>query len=164
MTNPIAPATPRPPSPTPPSTPANSAQNKGTGRGRKPGTPAKERPAIPSDMFVIEEVAEENRGQFKRRREERTEDQVRVDNTVMDVFKKWQAAGGPRAWGRCPVFVWALPKDLVETAEFLLGKAAMLHGVKIFYGQKGIIKDNKYQLSFTVVSRKIKEIEGQPKQ
>lgn len=127
-----------------------------SGRGRRPGTQPKERPAIPADLFVIEEVAEEERGKFKRAREERSAEQQAVDTMVMETYKKWKDAGRPKAWGRMPIRRWQLPPNLVDTATFLLGKAAALHGLRLYYGQKGIVINGKYQMTFCVTDKRTK--------
>lgn len=162
MTNPAAPqAAPRPAPPAAPAQPSGSGQGKG--RGRPKGAQPKNRPEIPDDLFTIKAVPEEERAALKRRREERSPKQQAVDNKVMDVYKEWKALGKPRVWGRMNVKVWPLPPNLVETAVFMLGKAAALHGLKLYYGQKGIIEDGAYQLSFCVVERRMK-VEGAPEQ
>lgn len=146
---------------------SNSGEGARRGRGRPVGSQPKNRPEIPDDMFVIVAVPEEDRGQFKRRREERSAKQQAADKMVMDVYKEWKALGQPRVWGRMPIKDWPLPPNLVESALFLLGKAAGLHGLKLYFGQKGVIKEENgkkvYHLTFCVVSKRVK-VEGAPEQ
>lgn len=140
-------------------TPAvNEEANKST-RGRKPGQKPKERKPLPADVFNIVEVSEENRVEHKRRREERSDQQKGIDKLVADMYVKWVNAGRPTNWADMPIHRWTLPTRYVEDAEFLLRKAAQLHGRKLIYGHKPVV-DGNTTLPFAVIARTARTPKG----
>lgn len=105
-------------------------------RGRKPGVPAKERAVIPAEHFKMVAVPAAERVTHKRRREDRTPQQIEVDNAVAEVYDNWVEAGRPANWADMPITLWPVPKTYADDAEFLLRKAAALHGRKLVFGQR----------------------------
>lgn len=105
--------------------PANTEKGK---RGRKAGSTAKVRQTLPPDAFVMEDVQEDERGAVRRQRGERTTQQIAVDAKVLAVYREWVAAGKPTKWVNMPVKKWAIEARYLDDAQFMLGKAASLHG------------------------------------
>lgn len=147
-----------PTQPKPPSAPTgqNAPANTPGKRGRKPGQMPKARPDLPANVFDISEVAEEQRVEHKRRREERSDQQKALDKLVADMYQKWIAAGRPTNWADMPIHEWTLPTTYADDAEFFLRKAASLHGRKLVFGHKvEFEKDGKKYttLPFAVIAR-----------
>lgn len=125
-------------------------------RGRKPGQQPKARPEIPDDEFnFIKQVAEEDRVDHKRRREDRSEKQKGIDEVVRANFEDWKAAGCPANWADMPVITWDVSPSFAEEAEFMLRKAAGLYGRKLVFGQKEPSTEypGKITLPFCVIAR-----------
>lgn len=133
----------------PPEKPAKST------RGRKPGTQAKVRQELPKDQFIIADVPEDERGNVKRARVERTAQQRAIDAKVLEVWRNWRDAGRPTIWNEMPVKEWPLDTRYEDDALFYLHKAATLHHKKLVVGD---IKrrDGKSRIPFCVVDRKQK--------
>ena len=132
-------------------------------RGRKAGSKAKVRAELPPDAFAIEEVPEDERGTVRRIRVERSKQQIAIDGKVLEVYRKWVAAGKPAKWTEMPVQMWPLDARYVEDALFFLGKGATLHGKKLIVGnvsnkqQNGRpYPDGKTRIPFCVIDHKKK--------
>lgn len=104
------------------------------GRGRRPGIPAKERAAIPLDEFKVTVVAEDNRAEFKRRRDDRSDEQTKVDGLIKDMYRAWIEAGSPVVWADLPIRTWTIATEHAENALFLLRKAARFLDRKLWFG------------------------------
>jgi hypothetical protein len=148
------------------STPAGPAQ------GSKPEAPSKGargKPRIvqqfPADAFQVKRpgtVAE--RSEYKRKREDRSDQQKAVDAMVWKVYEDWKEDGGPRKFVDIRIAVWPVPLNLEEDARHMLGKAAALFQRTLRYGDcPEIVVDGKkrVELSFYVVDRRT-EVEGAP--
>ena len=128
-------------------------------RGRKPGSVAKERPAIPADQFKVSSLDQVEKGEMRRKREERSAQQIATDKLAIAVHKQWVGMGSPRDWSKMPIKLWVLDRNLEDSAEFLLRKAATLYGFKLVFGQRGVYKEGKVHLAFCFIDRKAK-VEG----
>jgi hypothetical protein len=142
-----------PPLATPPT--SQSEQPVKSGRGRKPGSKARERQQLPADAFVMEEIPEEERGQYRRIRVERSEQQQKIDAKVLDTWRKWNEAGQPAKWDDMPIQFWLVPNRYAEDALFYLDKAAKFHGKKLVLGHVDKAKDKpgNTRIPFCVVNR-----------
>ncbi len=110
------------------------------GRGRKPGTVAKERAAIPADEFKLIELTDKVKGDRRRKREERTPQQKNVDQIVYDIFNKNVSTGLDRGtiadWADLSVYDWPITKSHAETAEFMIVKACRLYNRRPIWGER----------------------------
>lgn len=126
--NPPAPAVIKPPANVP------------AGRGRKPGTVAKERADIPAEEMQLIQLPEKEKADLRRKREERKPQQKAVDEVIWDVFKKNEDRGfetGTIAdWADLFVYDWAISKTHAETALFLINKACTLYHRKPVWGEQ----------------------------
>lgn len=135
-----------------------TAAEKARGRGRPRGSEAKTRPEIPADQFSIEVLADTDLGNYRRRRLERSDQQVAVDNMVLSVFNDWRLKGSPSDWSKMPVRRWIVDKNVDETARFMLRKAAALHGKRLIFGRE-VFVGGKSHITFIVTDRKEKDPE-----
>lgn len=128
-------------------------------RGRKAGSRARERAQLPPEAFVIEEIPEERRGENRRVRVERDDQQQKIDAKVFQVWQSWVAAGMPRKWDDMPVVSWVIPTKFAEDALFYLHKAANFHGKKLVTGNIQPVKDKpgSTRIPFCVITRTKKE-------
>lgn len=125
---------PTPPAPNSPSEPAAS------GRGRKPGVPAKARADIPADEMQLNLLPAKAQADLRRKREERKDQQKAVDQIVYDVFEENVSRGfgnGTIAnWADLFVYDWPITKTHAETALFLINKAARFYSRKPIFGEQ----------------------------
>lgn len=141
----------------PPATPAPRA-----GRGRKPGSKAKQRAQLPPEAFIIEDVPELERGPARRKRIERDAQQLSIDARVLAVYQEWLSMGKPTDWLKMPVKYWRIEKRYAEDAQFFLSKATQLIGKKLIIGDvKAIPKSSPpvVRIPFCVVDRPEKDDE-----
>lgn len=124
-------------------------------RGRPAGGAVKEYPPIPTDQFAIEILDDSDRGSYRRRRLERSAQQVAVDNMVMSVYRDWKKVGAPDDWSKMPVRRWVVDKNVEETARFMLRKAAALHAKRLIFGREVTVGD-KAHITFAITDRKEK--------
>lgn len=103
-------------------------------RGRPPGSEVKPLPDIPLDQFVIQEVPEDERGNTRRQRVERSRQQRSVDDKIMERYKAWRNAGKPTEWTEMPVVSWKLDSQYAGTAQKMLQKGALLHRKRLVIG------------------------------
>lgn len=143
--------------------------------GSRPGTPGsapagqrgkpRKVQTFPADEFQLKRpgtVAE--RSEYKRKREERSEQQKAVDAMVWKVYQDWVDAGSPRKFVDIPIAVWPLSLNLEEDGRHMLGKAAALFQRTLRYGDCPTVTvdgKKKVELSFYVLDRRT-EVEGAP--
>ena len=120
---------------------------------------------FPADEFkLIRPATVSERAEYKRKREERSEQQKLVDQLVWSVYEDWTKAGMPRKFVDIPLAVWPVSPHLEDDARHMLQKAAVLFQRTLHYGDcptKGEGANKKVHLAFYVVDRKT-EIEGAP--
>jgi hypothetical protein len=144
--------------------PASAQGNQGSNAGAdKKGARGKPRVVqqFPADEFKLlrpQTVAE--RAEYKRKREERSEQQKAVDGMVWAVYEDWRNAGQPRKFVDIPLAVWPVSPRLEDDARHMLQKAAVLFQRTLRYGDTPTI-DGKVHLAFYVVDRQTK-VEGAP--
>jgi hypothetical protein len=146
-----------------PRTPNQGSNAGATGKGKR-GQPRHVQ-TFPADEFGLKRpqtVAE--RAEYRRKREERSEQQKVVDAMVWDIYQDWLEAGQPRKFVDIPLAVWPVSLNLEEDARHMLGKAATLYQRTIRFGDCPIVDvggKKKIELSFYVVDRLVK-VEGAP--
>lgn len=134
---------------TPPANPpANSpSETSGSGRGRKPGVPAKERAVIPEDEMQLIVLPAKQQADLRRKREERKPQQKAVDEIVYAVFEENSdrgfANGTIANWADLFVYDWPVTKTHAETALFLINKAARFYSRKPIFGEQVEVPANK---------------------
>lgn len=101
---------------------------------RRPGIPAKDRPRIPDNEFTVTVPAEENRAAYRRRREDRDDQQLKVDALVQEMYKDWVEQGRSINWVDVPIRVWTVSLGHEEAALFMIRKACRLLGRKPWFG------------------------------
>lgn len=124
-------------------------------RGRRPGSKAKVRAELPADAFMISAVPVEERGTVRRKRVERSKQQLAIDSKVLDVWREWVATGRQTDWLKMPVKYWTIEKRFAEDAQFYLDKGARLHGKKLVIGDILPAEDapGKVRIPFCVIDR-----------
>jgi len=110
--------------------PANAPAPVSTGRGRKPGTVAKERADIPAEEMQLIQLPEKAKADLRRKREERKPQQLAVDQVIWDIFQENVSTGYDVAtiadWADLFVYDWAVSKTHAESAIFMINKAVIL--------------------------------------
>jgi hypothetical protein len=147
---------------------AGTAGNQGSKAGTA-GKGARGKPRqvqkFPADEFkLIRPSSVSERAAYKRKREERSEQQKLVDSLVWSVYEDWKEAGMPRKFVDIPLAVWPVSPHLEEDARHMLQKAAVLFQRTLYYGDcptVGTGAEKRIHLAFYVVDRKT-EVEGAP--
>lgn len=123
------------------------ATAKPSGRGRKPGTIAKERADIPAEEMQLIQLPEKVKADLRRKREPRKEQQKSVDQVVWDIFQENVSTGfdtGTIAdWADLYVYDWPVTKTHAESALFLINKACTLYHRKPIWGEQLEVPANK---------------------
>jgi hypothetical protein len=118
-----------------------------TGRGRKPGTVAKERADIPAEEMQLIQLPEKAKADLRRKRDERKPQQRAVDQVIWDIFQENVNTGFDNAtiadWADLFVYDWAVTKTHAETALFMIKKATDLYHRKPIWGEQIEIAANK---------------------
>lgn len=138
----------------------NQGSTQGSSKKGQRGKPRQVQ-QFPADAFKIKRpqtVAE--RAEFKRKREERSDQQKIVDGLVWDVYQDWLNADKPTKFVDIPLAVWPVRPQLEEDARHMLQKAAVLFQRTLRYGDCPT-KDGEVQLAFYVIDRRTK-VEGAP--
>ena len=152
------------PATTPSNRPATGQGNQGSnagaagkgGRGKK-----RDVQQFPADEFkLIRPSTVAERAEYKRKREDRSEQQKAVDGMVWAVYQDWLDAGMPRKFVDIPLAVWPVSPKLEDDARHMLQKAAVLFQRTLRYGDTPT-KDGKVHLAFYVVDR-LTKVEGAP--
>ena len=143
---------------------SNQGSNAGAQRKGQRGKPRQVQQFPAEEFKLIRPSTVEERAEYKRKREERSEQQKVVDSLVWSVYQDWLTAGKPRRFVDIPLAVWPVSLNLEEDARHMLNKAAVLFQRTLRYGDcpvktEGGVK--KVHLAFYVVDRKT-EIEGAP--
>lgn len=133
---------------------------------RKPGIPAKDRPTIPADQFTVTVPDADSRVDFRRQREELTEQEKAVVDLTKEVYSDWVEAKRPLNWVDIPIRVWDIETKYAESALFMLRKACRILGRKPKFGN---IKEYTHpdthkkmtQIPFGVVARDAR-VKGKP--
>lgn len=143
-----------------------------SGRGRKPGQKAKERQPIPASEMQFERVDREDRQIARRKRGERSEQQLAYDKLAKQQLDEWRELGKPSNWLDMPVIQLILSKQYVDDAQFYLRKGADLYVAKCIFGNitdKDVknggrkFPDGKFRIPFAIVERGT-EVAGAPEQ
>jgi hypothetical protein len=147
-----------------PNRPAPAQGNQGSNAGA-PGKGARGKPRkvqqFPADEFkLLRPATVAERAEYKRKREERSDQQKAVDGMVWNVYEDWRNAGSPRKFVDIPLAVWPVSPRLEEDARHMLQKAAVLFQRTLRYGDCPTI-DGKVHLAFYVVDR-LTKVEGAP--
>lgn len=120
------------------------------GRGRKPGTVAKERADIPAEEMQLVQLPEKAKADLRRKREPRTVQQKAVDQVIWDIFQENVDSGFDNGtiadWADLFVYDWAVSKTHHETAMFMINKAVTLYHRKAIYGEQIEVPGDKTHL------------------
>src|SRR5579859_7738447 len=96
----------------------------------KPGIPAKDRPDIPADQFMVSVPDADSRVDYRRQREELTDQERAVLELAKEVYADWIIAKRPLNWVDIPIRVWDIETKYAESALFMLRKACRILGRK----------------------------------
>jgi len=111
----------------------------GTGRGRKKGVPPKVRPEIPEAQVVVIQMGAKESADARRKREPRSDRQKQIDQIVYNIYQANLArglAGGTIAdWSDLEIYDWPIGSEYVETAQWMVTKAALFYGRRVIYGE-----------------------------
>lgn len=146
-----------------PAAPAQGSNAGATGKGKR-GQPRKVQTFPKEEFQLLRPSTIEERAEYKRHREARSDQQKAVDAMVWSVYQDWKNAGMPRKFVDIPIAVWPVSPNLEEDARHMLQKAAVLFQRTLRYGDCPTIEKDgkkKVHLAFYVVDR-LTEVEGAP--
>jgi hypothetical protein len=147
MSTPTQPGRPAPAPVSSAPVPAGATPMQPAKRGRKAGSQAKIRQAIPADQFKMETVAPDKRGLVRRVRVARSEQQKAMDQRALVLHQLWVDSGKPTDWLKMPVKTWPLETRYLDDGLFLLRKACALHGFKLHLGDIQTTEENGVKIS-----------------